>query len=580
MNQASQLIASQYRNGELNKRVWGDILYNVRSYGARGDGIHDDTVSIQKALDDASLNGGGTVYLPKGVYIVTSPLFIRGDNINIYSFDSLNAVIKLADNCIPKPFSLIVSEGMDKKNFSMYGIILDGNREKNVDHGIPDANGNQSKYWSGTLLALLNIERTDGVLIEKCKFLNSWGSGAWFTDCTNLFIYNNEAIDYRITGIAYRDNVEHPSMSMNAVIKDNRCEGGVVGIHVIFGSRYAKIEGNHLQSNRDINRFPSYAYGGTYPNVYPLAPGFKTYGQSGYISPAFEGDGAGIECTGKYTNPGATSTAFSSISNNTSIQNMIGIRLEEETRNCSVDANICYQNDKHGIFIFSSMYNTISGNNCAFNGEHGISIEKLSGSSTSIPEQINITGNTFSQNNLFGMNLAGVKRSVIVGNVISDNNRATDRNGGSIQLSAVDSDNCINNIIKGNSMVSYNGYDKYGIRVANGTHYGNFVEGNMFEGFTEATMQLDKNTNKISNNIGYVTTTWGQAYIPNGSSSIVVPHGLPFAPFNGELQVTPVSDIGDVRYWIDSINDTTFTIRTSASVSGDKYFNWFVADDK
>ena len=43
--------------------------YNVRSYGAVGDGKNLDSPSIDKAIQTAAAAGGGTVYLPPGTYL-------------------------------------------------------------------------------------------------------------------------------------------------------------------------------------------------------------------------------------------------------------------------------------------------------------------------------------------------------------------------------------------------------------------------------------------------------------------------------------------------------------------------------
>lgn len=51
-------------------------VYNVKDFGAVGDGIHDDTECIQKALDLAGKRGGGVVYLPVGRYLIKGSLLV------------------------------------------------------------------------------------------------------------------------------------------------------------------------------------------------------------------------------------------------------------------------------------------------------------------------------------------------------------------------------------------------------------------------------------------------------------------------------------------------------------------------
>ena len=47
-------------------------LYNVREFGATGDGATKDTKAFQKALDTCAVNGGGEVLAPAGKYLIGS----------------------------------------------------------------------------------------------------------------------------------------------------------------------------------------------------------------------------------------------------------------------------------------------------------------------------------------------------------------------------------------------------------------------------------------------------------------------------------------------------------------------------
>ena len=65
----------------------GGNTYNVKNYGAVGDGTTDDTSAIQSAINAIVALGGyyavGIVYFPAGVYKVTSPLTASGDYLSI-----------------------------------------------------------------------------------------------------------------------------------------------------------------------------------------------------------------------------------------------------------------------------------------------------------------------------------------------------------------------------------------------------------------------------------------------------------------------------------------------------------------
>ncbi len=68
--------------GLLQAAAATDSYYNVKKYGAKGDGVTIDSQAINKAIDEAAAAGGGTVYFPAGKYASYS-VRLR-DNICLY----------------------------------------------------------------------------------------------------------------------------------------------------------------------------------------------------------------------------------------------------------------------------------------------------------------------------------------------------------------------------------------------------------------------------------------------------------------------------------------------------------------
>lgn len=53
------------------------FFVNVKSHGAKGDGVTDDREAIQAAIDEVFEAGGGIVYFPIGTYLIGSPLLFK-----------------------------------------------------------------------------------------------------------------------------------------------------------------------------------------------------------------------------------------------------------------------------------------------------------------------------------------------------------------------------------------------------------------------------------------------------------------------------------------------------------------------
>jgi hypothetical protein len=69
---ASLPAFSQYVYTPPGASTSGPADYNIKSYGAIGDGTNIDSIAINKAIDAAAAAGGGTVFVPAGTYLCGS----------------------------------------------------------------------------------------------------------------------------------------------------------------------------------------------------------------------------------------------------------------------------------------------------------------------------------------------------------------------------------------------------------------------------------------------------------------------------------------------------------------------------
>jgi hypothetical protein len=122
----STLIFAQVNNNQPR-------TYNVKLFGAKGDGVTDDTRAIQKTINQCFNSGGGTVWFPNGKYIlsdtltnspatnyVNSLLYIP----SVAGASGVRVSIKLlgeSNIVTPNSYSIIVGFGTETK-----GVILAG----------------------------------------------------------------------------------------------------------------------------------------------------------------------------------------------------------------------------------------------------------------------------------------------------------------------------------------------------------------------------------------------------------------------------------------------------------------------
>jgi len=171
---------------------------NVKDFGAKGDGIADDTRAIQAAIDKAPPGSMTTIYFPDGIYNIASytktPNYLENyslllhSNLNIKGNEG-KTVIRVANHIFDKSDTSANAHlflGLIVENISFSNLIIDLNGANNLvplnvmkNHSaIFLAQGGNCyihdvtiKNCSGT--NMLNIMgHGNKLLIENCKFLN------------------------------------------------------------------------------------------------------------------------------------------------------------------------------------------------------------------------------------------------------------------------------------------------------------------------------------------------------------------------------------------------------------------------
>lgn len=170
--------------------------YNVTQYGAVGNGTTLNTKAIQAVVDLCAKKGGGTVVIPKGVFLSGAIFLKPGVNLEIQQ----DGVLKGSQNINDYPKSLTRIEG----HFEPWrAALLNGDK---VDHlritGKGTLDGNGEPFWklfysrraADRTTTNLSVERprltfiqnSHDVLIQGITFYNS---GFW-----NLHLYRNQQV--------------------------------------------------------------------------------------------------------------------------------------------------------------------------------------------------------------------------------------------------------------------------------------------------------------------------------------------------------------------------------------------------
>lgn len=251
------VISDDQPLSELDTRFGG--RFNVKTYGAAGDGATDDRAAIQAAINAASSAGGGVVYVPTGTYLVgasgssfgglaysvllKSGVVLMGDS-------PQTTTIKLAD-ASPTDCTVITTDrSTTSTNIAVQGLTVDGN-EANQGSGGNAGNGMNLWFKNVTDLRIQDVRSING---------SSWLCRV--DTCTRVLVDGYEAVGTTETnadGLHFVDT--------------NRVSGGNINIYTSGDDGFV-IEA----LSQDVS---DYALSGIY--VQPFSTGGTPSGYRGII---------------------------------------------------------------------------------------------------------------------------------------------------------------------------------------------------------------------------------------------------------------------------------------------------------
>lgn len=290
--------------------------YKVTDFGAKpNDGI-DDTQAIQTAISTASVNGGGRVVFPDGIYDISvlneatraagNEILTLQSKVALEAENSRKATIRLADNQ-PQYGAIFRSARTGADDVRIKGLVIDANATNNQLKSYDDFKfiheGKILRWLPKTAVASRNgkrihivdvhftnsldintinigapsgatgdqLERVSDVTIEKCLFDNI-GWQEFDYDHSTIYTQANRFV---ITDCTFKSRNGAGTLSARCAIETHGSDQVVKNNEIIGFTIGINVTGTQVLSHRQLienNKFVDVARG-----VYMWASGYKRH---------------------------------------------------------------------------------------------------------------------------------------------------------------------------------------------------------------------------------------------------------------------------------------------------------------
>lgn len=145
------------KRGDFLDQAIRDHGVNVKWFGAVGDGIKDDTATIQSAFDAAH-----SIFIPAGTYLVDATIGLKPQNNSIIILDE-RAILKVKTNS-SAGYRLFNLENCADINISGGQLVGD----------VDDHNGETGEWGTG-----IHLEASQNIKIKRMQINKFWGDGVY-----------------------------------------------------------------------------------------------------------------------------------------------------------------------------------------------------------------------------------------------------------------------------------------------------------------------------------------------------------------------------------------------------------------
>jgi len=216
---ALSLISMPFAQSAVAKQVAVKRRADIRTHGARGDGAFINTAAIQSAIDAMAAEGGGTVVVPKGVF-VSGALFMKP---SVHLHLQAGAVLRCTTDMKHFPRRRTRIEGHFEDHFTPAFINADGCDGLRVTgQGTLDGAGRPiwDKFWALRKAAPdpanfpnLSVDRARLMLIENSRDVTIEGIRFKDSQFWNLHLYRCQGVSIRGASFVVPDDYKQAPSS-------------------------------------------------------------------------------------------------------------------------------------------------------------------------------------------------------------------------------------------------------------------------------------------------------------------------------------------------------------------------------